>query len=145
MVIVGAFGSGVKDGLAKPLLLSVPDGSTTVTTPVGAVAGTTATMLVPPVPTAKDAASTPPNRTAVAALRLVPVSVTALPTTPLLGVKPVYVGATTAKLPEDDEPLLVATVIGPVVAHTGTVTVSCVLLLTVGVTLLRQPVKVTTV
>ena len=29
--------------------------------------------------------------------------------------------------------------------HTGTVTVSCVLLLTVGVTLLRQPVKVTTV
>lgn len=82
-------------------------------------------------------AETPPNRTAVAPAKFVPVIVTELPTAPVAGVKLVMVGAfglTTVKVPVlVPVPPEVTTEMTPVVAPTGTVAVICVALLTVKV------------
>ena len=76
----------------------------------------------------KVAADVPPNLTAVAPVRLVPVRVTDVPTGPLAGVKPVIVGAgvtvpvvKTAALAA--VPPAAVTVIVPVVAPDGTTAV----------------------
>ena len=70
-------------------------------------------------------AVTPPNVTAVAPVKAVPVTVTTVPTGPLVGVKDESVGAgMTVKLDTlVAVPPGVVTLTGPVVAPTGTVTV----------------------
>ncbi len=72
-------------------LVAVPPGVTTETVPLVAPAGTVAAMCVASL-TLKDAA-VPLKRTALAPVRLVPVRVTAVPTGPEVGLKPVSVGA----------------------------------------------------
>ena len=75
----------------------------------------------------------PLNLTAVAPVRLVPVITTAVPTKPLLGLKPVMVGAgiTVKLLLVVAVPPAVVTAMVPVVAPVGTVAVICVAELTV--------------
>src|SRR2546427_520728 len=72
-------------------LIAVPPGVVTLSGPVAAPAGTVAWMAVSEV-TVK-LALTPLKVTAVAPVKFVPLSVALLPTGPLVGVKPVSVGA----------------------------------------------------
>ncbi len=75
----------------KPGLVPIPPGVVTATFPEDPNA-TTAMMLVAET-TVNDAAAVPPKLTAVAPVKLVPVIVTVIPLTPLVGVKEVIVGA----------------------------------------------------
>ena len=74
-------------------LVPVPEGLVTLIAPVAAPAGTVTVMVVAGVPTVNVVAATPPNLTAVAPVKFVPVTVTEAPTTPDAGEKPVTVGA----------------------------------------------------
>jgi hypothetical protein len=103
-------------------LLPVPAGVVTLILPVTAPTGTVAVIWVAEL-TAKLVAPTPPNRTAVAPVKLVPVIVTTVPARPLVGVNDVIVGATpvTVKFVAlVAVPPGVVTVIRPVVAPDGT-------------------------
>jgi hypothetical protein len=74
------------------VLVAVPPGVVTLSGPVVAVGGTVAWIDVAEV-TENVSALAPLNVTAVAPVKSVPVIVTALPTGPLVGLKPVIVGA----------------------------------------------------
>ena len=104
-------------------LVAVPPAVVTVTGPLLAPAGTVAVIIVAEL-TVKVAAL-PLNATAVAPLKLVPVTVTDIPTPPLAGLNVVIVGAaTTVKLLElVAVPPAVVTVTGPLLAPAGTVAV----------------------
>lgn len=79
-------------------LVPVPPGVVTLMVPVEAPVGTTAVIFVE-LETVKLLAAVPLNLTDEAPVKLVPVNVTVIPTTPLVGVKLVIVGAgTTVKL-----------------------------------------------
>jgi hypothetical protein len=75
----------------NPARVAVPPGVTILTLPV-APAPTTAVMLVAEL-TVKEVAAVPPKLTAVAPVKLVPVTVTEVAVPPLVGVKEVMVGA----------------------------------------------------
>ena len=114
--------------------VALPPGVVTENFPVAAPAGTIAVICVA-LFTLKVAA-VPLSENPVAPLKFVPVTITEFPTCPLLGLKPVMVGAgtgtDTVKLPTEVAlPCGVATEIFPVVAPLGTVAVTCVALLTV--------------
>jgi len=86
------------------------------------------------------------TRSFAAMSKSVPLMATAVPLVPMLGVKPVMVGppelARTVKFVVlDTDPDGVVTVIGPVVAVLGTVTMSCVAL--AEVTAAETPLKLT--
>jgi len=85
-------GAGTKVKLVE--LVAVPPRVVTVIVPVVVPLATTAEMVVELV-TEKLLAAVPLNLTAVVPVKLVPVSVTEVPTTPLVGVKLVIVGAAT--------------------------------------------------
>lgn len=112
-------------------LVAVPEGVVTVIGPVVAVAGTVAVICVEET-TVNVVALVPLNATAAAPFKLVPLIVTEAPTAPLLGEKPVSVGAGGGGTVTVNDVALVAvptgvvTVIGPVVAAAGTVAVICV-------------------
>jgi hypothetical protein len=72
-------------------------------------------------PTVKVPALTPLNFTAVAPAKFVPLIVTLVPAAPLVGVKPVIVGATMKLAALVAVPPDVVTLSGPVVAPFGTV------------------------
>ena len=103
------------------VLVAVPPGVATLSGPVVAPAGTVAWIAVADV-TVK-LALTPLNVTAVTPAKFVPLMVTLLPTSPLVGVKLVMVGGFTTV----NAPVLVAVPPGvvtlsvPVVAPAGTV------------------------
>jgi hypothetical protein len=125
-VIVGA------DGVTVKLLaeVPVPDGVVTEMGPVVALFGTVVVICVE-LTTLKGAPAGPLKVTAVVPVKFVPVMVTLVFAGPLVGVKPVMVGALTAKLPaEVAVPPGVVTEMGPVVALFGTVVVICVALST---------------
>ena len=61
------------------------------------------------------------NLTAVVPVKFVPLIVTLVPTSPLVGVKPVIVGATMKLVALVAVPAGVVTLSGPVVAPTGTI------------------------
>src|SRR6267378_2626382 len=106
-----------------PALLAVPAGLVTLIGPVAAPAGTVAVIAVSEF--AVKLALVPLNRTAVAPVNFVPLSVTLVPTGPLLGVKLLIVGGLmTVKLPALlAVPAEVVTLIGPLEAPAGTVAV----------------------
>ena len=80
-------------------------------------------MIVPELFTV-NVAALPPNETAVAPVKFVPVMVTPVPTTPLAGAKEVMAGVTVKRVVVTTGPLPgVVTVMGPVVAPAGTVVV----------------------
>jgi hypothetical protein len=86
-----------------------------VVVPVGTVV-----LIVPELLTVKVAAF-PPNETAVAPVKFVPVIVTPVPTAPLAGAKEVMAGVTVKRVVVTKGPLPgVVTVRGPVVAPAGT-------------------------
>jgi hypothetical protein len=102
-------------------LVAVPPGVVTPIGPVVALTGTAAWIVVAEF-TVKPAL-TPLNVTAVAPMKLAPLTVTLVPTGPLAGVKLVIVGGLiTVKLPAlVAVPPGVVTAMGPVVAPAGTV------------------------
>ena len=71
--------------------------------------------------TVKVVALVPLNRTAVTPVKVVPVIVTTVPTSPLVGVKLVIVGDTVKLVALVAVPPGVVTLSGPVVAPAGTV------------------------
>ena len=81
-------GAGMK--VKVPLLVAVPPGVVTVIAPVAPLP--TVALMVVEV-TVNEAAAVPPNFTAVAPVKLLPVMVTTAPTGPLPGVNEVMVGA----------------------------------------------------
>jgi hypothetical protein len=111
-------------------LVAVPPGVVTVIFPVTAPLGTVVEICVPDGFTENEVAATPPNFTAVAPLRPVPLIVTEVPTGPLDGEKDEIVGTgaqeeLTAKLVAlVATPSSVATPILPVVAPAGTIVVT---------------------
>ena len=107
--------------------IPVPAAVVTLMVPVVAPLGTVALMEVAEVRVTAVAA-TPLNVTEVALPRLVPVSVTTVPTTPEVGVKLVIVGGpiTVKLLALVAVPPSVVTVTLPVVAPAGIVAVICV-------------------
>ncbi len=117
------------------VLVAVPAGVVTLTRPVVAPAGTVAWIAVAELTVKLPL--TPLNATAVAPVKLVPLMVTLVPTTPLAGAKLAIVGGLTTV----NELLLVAvppgvvTLSGPVVAPAGTVAWIAVAELTVNVAL----------
>jgi hypothetical protein len=89
-----------------------------VVAPKGTVVATVPELLT------VNVAVLPPNETAVAPVKFVPVIVTAVPTAPLAGAKEVMAGVTVKRVVVTKGPLpAVVTVIGPVVAPAGTVVV----------------------
>jgi hypothetical protein len=100
-------------------LVAVPPGAVTLSRPVDAPAGTVARMAVADVTV--NAAGVPLNMTAVAPVKFIPLIVMLSPTVPLVGVKPVIVGATVKALALVAVPPGVVTLRGPVVAPDGTV------------------------
>jgi hypothetical protein len=100
-------------------LVAVPPGVVTLSGPVVAAAGTVAWIAVAEV-TVK-LALTPLNLTAVAPVKVVPVIVTTVPTSPLVGVKLVIVGDTVKLVALVAVPPGVVTLSGPDVAPAGTV------------------------
>ena len=74
-----------------PVLVAVPPGVVTLTLPVVAPAGTVVVICVAETTVKADAAM-PLNATLVALVKFVPVSVTAVPTTPVAGARDVKVG-----------------------------------------------------
>jgi hypothetical protein len=121
-VIVGV-GEAVTVKLAA--LVATPPGVVTAIVPVTPPNGTDAVICVAEFTV--NVAVTPPNLTAVAPMKFVPVIVTAVPTAPLLGVNEPIVGtgeAVTVKLAAlVAVPPGVVTVITPDVAPAGTVAV----------------------
>jgi hypothetical protein len=102
-------------------LVPVPPGVVTLILPVTAPTGTVAVIWVAELIT--KLARTPPNRTAVAPVKAVPVIVTAVPVLPLVGENEEIVGAGTVTVKFVAlvaVPLGVVTVILPVVAPIGT-------------------------
>jgi hypothetical protein len=102
-------------------LVPVPPGVVTLILPVTAPTGTIAVIWVAEFTT--KLALMPPNRTAVAPVKAVPVIVTAVPVLPLVGEKDVIVGAGTVTVKFAAlvaVPPGVVTVIFPVVAPVGT-------------------------
>jgi hypothetical protein len=102
-------------------LVPVPPGVVTLILPVTAPTGTVAVIWVAELIT--KLARTPPNRTAVAPGKAVPVIVTAVPVLPLVGENEEIVGAGTVTVKFAAlvaVPLGVVTVILPVVAPVGT-------------------------
>ena len=127
-------------------LLAVPPGVVTWILPVVAPAGTAAVIWVADT-TVKAGWLVLLKVTAVAPVKFVPLMVTLVPTGPLVGVKPVMVGAgrVTVKLAVlVAVPTAVVTAIGPVVAPAGTAAVICVADTTVKVGWF-VPLKVTAV
>ena len=114
--------------------IALPPGVVTENFPVAAPAGTIAVICVA-LFTLK-VADVPLSENPVAPVKFVPVTMTEFPTCPLLGLKPVMVGAGTGTdtvklLVEVALPCGVTTEIFPVVAPLGTVAIICVALLTV--------------
>jgi hypothetical protein len=111
-------------------LVAVPPGVVTVIFPVTAPLGTVVVIFVPDAFTENELAATPPNFTAVAPLRPVPLIVTEVPTGPLDGEKDEIVGTaaqeelTVKSAVLVSEPSPVTTPILPVVAPAGTVAVT---------------------
>jgi hypothetical protein len=105
------------------LLVAVPPGVVTLILPAIAVAGTVAVIWVGEF--SAKLALCPLKVTAVAPPKFVPITVTTVPTGPLVGEKLETVGAgmTVKLLALDADPPDVVTVIGPVVAPDGTVAV----------------------
>jgi len=108
-------------------LVAVPPGVVTVIFPVTAPLGTVVVICVPDEFTENELATTPPNFTAVAPVRPVPLMVTEVPTGPLDGENDEIVGAgaqeelTVKPSALVAEPSSVTTPILPVVAPVGTV------------------------
>jgi len=108
-------------------LVAVPPGVVTVIFPVTAPLGTVVVICVPDEFTENELATTPPNFTAVAPVRPVPLMVTEVPTGPLDGEKDEIVGAgaqeelTVKPSALVAVPSSVTTPILPVVAPVGTV------------------------
>jgi hypothetical protein len=103
-------------------LVAVPSSVVTAMGPVVAPAGTVA-VTVPELLTV-NVATLPPNETAVAPVKFVPVIVTPVPTAPIVGAKEVMAGVTVKRVVvTKGPPLGVVTVMGPVVAPAGTVVV----------------------
>ena len=110
------------DVTVKLALVAVPSSVVTVMGPVVAPAGTVV-VTVPELFTV-NVATLPPNETAVAPVKFVPVIVTPAPTPPKVGAKEVMAGVTVKRVVVTIGPLLgVVTVMGPVVAPAGTVVV----------------------
>jgi hypothetical protein len=109
----------VKRTVKLGTLVAVPPGAVTLSRPVDAPAGTVARMAVADVTV--NAAGVPLNMTAVAPVKFIPLIVMLSPTVPLVGVKPVIVGATVKALALVAVPPGVVTLRGPVVAPDGTV------------------------
>src|SRR5689334_24298167 len=111
-----------------PVLVPVPPGPVTAIAPVVAPEGTVAVICVAEFTV--YVADVPLNVTDVAPVRFVPVIVTDVPTTPLVGLNEVTVGAggsVTVKFVElAAVPPAVVTRTNPVVALEGTVAVICV-------------------
>ena len=112
-------------------LVAVPPGVVTVIFPVVAPLGTVAMILVPDPFTENEFAATPPNVTAVAPVRPVPLIVTEVPTGPLDGENEEIVGAAAVVVTVKfvalvAVPLGVFALIGPVVAPVGTSVPICV-------------------
>ena len=124
-------------------LVPVPLGAVTLILPVVAPAGTTVVIDVAEA-TVNDATGVVLNITVVTPSKLVPVRVIAAPTVPDVGEKAVTVGAGTVKLAtEVAVPAAVVTLIGPVVAPTGTfVLIEVAVLVTIVAVI---PLKVTAV
>jgi hypothetical protein len=101
-------------------LVTVPAGVVTAIGPVFAPVGTVATILVSEM--TLNCPLEPPNFTVVAPVKFAPVIVTRVPAGPLTGEKPLIVGSATTVKAEAlvAVPPGVATVIGPLVAPTGT-------------------------
>ncbi|MFC7668167.1 hypothetical protein ACFQT0_12815 [Hymenobacter humi] len=104
-----------------------PPGAVTVMGPVVAPAGTVTVIWVGEF-TVKPGATVPLNVTCVAPVKLLPVSTTTVPTGPRVGLNEAITGAgiTVKLLAETPVPVGVVTVIEPVIAPGGTVTVICV-------------------
>ena len=103
-------------------LVAVPSRVVTVMGPVVAPAGTVV-VIVPGLLTV-NVAALPPNATALAPVKFVPVIVTPAPTGLLVGAKEVMAGVTVKRVVVNKGPLPgVVTVMGPVVAPAGTVVV----------------------
>src|SRR5205814_6130776 len=98
-----------------------PSGVVTLTPPVIAVAGTLTDISVSEI-TVKEVASTTPNLTAVAQVKLIPLISTVSPATPLDGEKDVTFGDTLNIPTLVLVPARLVTLIFPVVAPAGTVT-----------------------
>jgi hypothetical protein len=113
-----------------PLLVPVPWDVVTLIGPVVVPPGTMVVIWVS-LSTVKRKATVPLKATAVAPVKLVPVIVTIVPGTPEPGVKPVIPGVTVKLVPLVPVPPEVVTLIGPVDAPAGTVTVIWVSLSTV--------------
>ena len=111
----------VTNGLVETV---VPPGVVTEMKPVVAPTGTVTVSWVAET-TVNVGALTPLNATVVAPVKKLPVRVTTVPATPAAGVNEVIIGAgMTVKLAaEVAVPVGVVTLIGPVVAPAGTVTV----------------------
>lgn len=101
------------------VLVATPPGVVTLTLPVIAVSGTTASMAVS-LTTVYDRDAAVPKSTCETSVSAVPVRRTVLPDTPLDGVNPLSVGTTLNALALSAEPSWVATLIAPVVAPAGT-------------------------
>jgi hypothetical protein len=112
-------------------LVAVPPGVVTVIFPLVAPLGTVVMILVPDPFTEKELAATPPNVTAVAPVKPVPLIVTEVPTGPLDGENEEIVGAAAVVVTVKfvglvAVPPVVFVVIGPVVAPVGTSVTICV-------------------
>jgi hypothetical protein len=110
-------------------LVPVPLAVVTDITPVVALLGTVAVIDVLEV--MENVAGTPLNCTDVAAVKLLPTITTDVPTDPDFGVKSVTLGRTTKLEELVTVPFDVTTLIGPVVALTGTLAVMSVVETTV--------------
>ena len=108
-------------GATKKLvaLVAGPAGDVTLSGPVVAPAGTVVWIAVSDVTV--NVALTPLNATAVAPVKLVPLTVTLIPTAPPVGAKLVIFGSTTKEGPLVAVPPGVVTLSGPAVAPDGTV------------------------
>jgi hypothetical protein len=91
-VVVLGGGGGVPLTVKAPLEVALPPGVVTLRWPLAAPAGTMAVSCASEL-TAKLLASVPWKATLLALVNPLPVSVTVVPTAPLLGVKLVRVGA----------------------------------------------------
>jgi len=110
---------GAETTVKLAALVAVPSKVVTVMGPVAPRAGTVV-LTVPELLTV-NVAATPPNETAVAPVKLVPVIVTPVPAGPLAGAKEVMAGVTVKRVVVTKGPLPgVVTVIGPVLAPAGT-------------------------
>lgn len=112
---------GTDEMVKLAALVAVPSSVVTVMGPVAEPAGTVV-VTVPELLTV-NVAALPPNETAVAPVKFVPVIVTPVPTAPITGAKEMMAGVTVKRVVVFKGPLPVVTVMGPVVAPAGTVVV----------------------